>query len=413
MKYVIIFLLFSLLSTIPYWTGLIAHQQFPHLQEELTQAMPLTLLDEHYEQGWFHSLVQTTFKLDQPHFDTYTFGLQHTLNHGFMPIQTPDIHTVLSTNIPTCHTDVLRLHTAFDMTGNGTTHFDASPCAIQFGKDTIKWQTLQGEIYFSPDFSAVRGELEGQQLVFKIERMQIAIQTPTLQYKFGQAMPTQLSMTASRFTTNMPFILEQFRFKSQAEHTHDYLTFTVTTHAKQASLHAKSYGPIDLDFSVKHLHFATLQAIYTILQSRSDLQPLEQKFLLMRQIPTLLAHAPQLTVPHLSFNTQAGQVSGNFHIAIAPSKQQTLFNFTELMQTLTVKLACSLPQALLKPLAKLSLEYQGIQPTSETIEQQMQQWLTNGIFVLAEQPNYYHLQLEAKAGRLKINGQEKLWQDVL
>jgi hypothetical protein len=69
---------------------------------------------------------------------------------------------------------------------------------------------------------------------------------------------------------------------------------------------------------------------------------------------------------------------------------------------------------MLKQLAQLSFEYQGIIPTPDMIEQRTQYWLTEQFFIPSlKQPNHYQIELQSKTGVLQINEKKLLWEDVL
>lgn len=429
MKYlfVLFFLLFSLIGTIPYWTGQLAHRQLPLLTERLSENIPLKISNGHYEQGWFRSSAESTFTIDTPTLNQYPLTLQHTIDHGFLPAQSPNIRSILLGNLPLCtSSELLNSHTSFQITGEGTSSVAISPCtlAIEIGliRWQAQWQALQGEIHFTRDFSKISGQLQNPQIQVNTGSARIIMQDIAIRYLLEQVFLTELDimMSALHIVDNATIKLEQVRLKNTIHEMADYLTIVMNSYAQQAFVDTEPYGPVHLDCSIQHLHIETLQAIRTTLQAlyNRDLSFLQRNLLLttviMQQIPTLLEHSPRLIIPRWNFQTPAGKVEGMLQVEIETFDKYALFDPFKLTEMLTVQSKLQLPYPILKQLAQWTLEYQGIIVTEDAVEQRVQFWLTEGFFIPSPtQANYYQTQWQSRAGILQINEKKMSWQELL
>jgi uncharacterized protein YdgA (DUF945 family) len=425
MKYffILIFLLFiGFVSVIPYWTGVVAQHQLPLFNKRLSNDIPLKFTEDRYEQGWFHSFAESTLTVDIPMFNEHPFIVQHTIDHGFLPAQSPNIQSVLLAHLPACAPKLLTLNTSFQVTGEGTSVVDISPCTLPIENGSIQWQTSQAETHFVRDFSKISGELQSSQIQVNSGQTQIMVQDMGIQYRLEQKFLSELAIMASalHIFDQISVKFDQFKIKIRTEKTPDYLTIIATSDTQKASVEAEPYGPAHLDFSIQHLHLDTLQNLQTTLRSLygHTASSLQQSFLLAnvltQQVPTLLKHSPELVVSRLNFRPPAGEVISQLRVKVETFDNNVLFNPVMLTQMLAVQFKLSLPQAMLKQLAQLSFEYQGIIPTPDMIEQRTQYWLTEQFFIPSlKQPNHYQIELQSKTGVLQINEKKLLWEDIL
>jgi uncharacterized protein YdgA (DUF945 family) len=411
------------LSSIPYWTGKEIERQFPTANQAILKRFDLKPLDSSYERGWFRSHAQTLVKSKSRETSNTAaiqesrFILVHEIDHGFLPIQSPLIHTTLH---PENRSDtevsdkepLLEVHTTVQMNGDSVSRLKMPAQQVKDEKAHLQWQNLEGIVESNRNFSAIQMEIHSPQIQLETDQGQIVIQQISLKadVQLGSANFMQgegrLSIADIRMAgkQNPPVTLKGLELVGNNKIVSDNLMIGVKTGLQQIQVGADRYGPGSGHFELLRWHVPTLKSIkntLTEIQNQGLPQKQQANMAMLRLMPygvALLKNVPEIAITHLNFNMPEGEIRGTLRVKMAEFDGLgfVLFNPALLLNALDAQLEMYIPQSLLHDSST----------SEQTIRQSLKTWLDKGFLIPAEdQPNYYYSQMQLKGGLLEVNGQ--------
>ncbi len=427
MKNIILFMILFVVTGslfVPYWTGVEAEQQFSKFNQTFYSAVNLTPVDTRYDRGWFNSYAQSVVEINKPSHSVskkQRLVLVHDIDHGFLPIQSTLVHTTLhtiasSTQLP----DVLLINvqTAVELNGDTVSMITIPAQSIQEGEARLQWQALEGRVYAKRELTVIQTEIHSPQIQLDIHNEQIRAEkiSLTVDMQPGKTNVLQsesrVNITHLQLTSpKKPLVsLTGLKLVGYNNIVSNRLTLALETGLQQIQIGADRYGPGKGHFELRRWHVPTLVNIkntLTEIQSQG-LDPKQSANLtLLRLMPdglALLQNRPELAITHLNFNLPEGELRGTLQVKTEPLEGGllafALFNPYQLLKVLNAQLEMYLPQSLLSDDENTTFV------TYPLVKQRLKTWLDQGLLIPTEnQSNYYHSQMQLKAGIFQVNGE--------
>lgn len=453
------FLIIMILSSIPYWAGVETKEGLTQFHQALSPLSQLQVAETHYEKGWFHSQLQSTFATAKPAYSRtgeQLFTLSHQMQHGFFPFQQTTInsqleigehsilHPLFGDNKPLIAT------TQVTSEGQGTSKLQLQAFTLHSGKSRLHWQNAEGIIRFFLDKPQMMGDFLFPQLEFsnplsetKIEKLNVQLSnhpqppfeiwklfslnltSPRLQFtaQNGQldlhqiklSLKQKIAKTEAQFLAKALQIegIESFDVKDlvlivnrQIEDTD--LTLEMQLLAKQLIMPEDQYTDNALIVTVKNLHAPTLkrlwQGIWMLQQQDLPVMELQMQLigLFFEHSNKLLQNKPSITLNKLHFKNSQGQLEGRLKLSLTAFAPQFLLMPTKLWQSIEGHVKLSMPIALLENLVKYYLQTQGVTVTSTAVESYIQQLFEQHIFLKSGKDAFTVITIES--GRVFGNG---------
>ncbi|MEN8214973.1 MAG: DUF945 family protein [Pseudomonadota bacterium] len=402
-------LILIVLGTMPYFIGWEVERRFPDINRAFLKKVNLKPVDSTYERGWFNSSAQTLVERGKTASNDNHFILVHEIDHGFLPIRLPMVHTSLHPALGTAA--LLEVHTTVQINGDSVSQLKMPAQQVKDEKAHMQWQDLEGTVYANRNLTAIQTEIRSPQIQLETAQGQIVIQQMSLQADVQPGSTNflqegRLSIADIRLAgkQNPPVTLKGLELVGNNDIVSDNLMIGVKTGLQQIQVGADHYGPGFGRFELLHWHVPTLMSIkntVTEIQSQGLPKRLQDRMLKLRLAPygvALLKNTPEFAISRLNFNTPEGELRGKLRVKMVPFEQFALaaFNPSLLWNILDAQLDMHIPQSLL----------QDDSTAQETIRQRLKVWLDQGILIPAEdQPNYYQSQMQLKGGKLEVNGQ--------
>lgn len=415
------------LTIIPYWTGVEAERQFAGFDKSFYAKMNLKPIDTTYERGWFHSYAQTTVETLTPSYsnsEKQRFILAHDIDHGFMPVQSSLIRTTLHTvnedenvTVDLLGTELLEARTVVQPNGDSVSTFTIPALPFKDDNANLQWQGLQGTVYAKQNFASVQTEMHSPQVQLQTEQGKIVMQGITfnaaLQPNEVHFLQGKGSLTIANLLLfgkqTTPVKLAGITLEGNNHIVDDNLMISVKTGLQQIEVGTEHYGPGYGDFELHRWHVPTLHRIKNTLTEMQGQAVVPTK--LMPYGLALLKNAPEFAITRLSFKMPEGELRGKLQVkfvAFNPLLLLNLFNaqLDLLLNLFNAQLEMHIPQVLLDNLTQDTLSTTSSK-TPQTLGQHLKAWLAQGILVPAsEQPDYYYSQMQLKEGVLQVNGQQ-------
>lgn len=399
-----ILLIFISIISIPYWTGKRIERQFSRMNESFYNQLDLKALDNTYERAWFHSYAETLLESSS---NNQRFILVQKINHGFLPIELPQVHSSLHFSLDGefKQAALIDVQTEIQMNGDSVSRIKMPQLVLKDKdkKGDLQWQGLQGVMYTKRDFSKMQLELHNPQIQLATGNGQIIIQNASLK---ADMRPRQkqgegtLTVPYIRLTGKQkpPVVLKGIKLAAYNNILNNNMGFFLKTGLQEIQVGTDHYGPGVGNFELHRWHVPTLVNIKNALTEIQTLPPQQRKNMAMlRLVPygiTLLENKPEFAMTRLHFNTPEGELHSRMQVKIEQDITiATLFNPSMLLNAFTAQLEMSVPQSLLD------------HSINETIKQQLKMWLDKGILIPTEDNQYYYSQMHLKEGILQINGE--------
>ncbi len=399
-KIIVAFILLILagIISIPYWTGKEIEKQFPRFNQAFYKRLDLTILDSTYQRAWFRSYAETLVESSSHQ----RFILVQKINHGFLPIESPQVHSTLhSSKDPEFkQAALIEVQTEVQMNGDSVSHIKMPNLGFQDKKADLQWQGLQGVVYAKRDLSTMQAEFQNPKIQLVTGQGQIIIQNASLkanmQSQNKQAGATLTVPNIRLIGKNKPLVvIKGIKLVGQNNIDNNNLMFALKTGMQEMQVGTDHYGPGVGNFELHHWHVPTLLNIKTALTEIQSLPAQQrQSMAMLRLVPygiTLLKNKPEFAMTRLNFNTPEGELNSTLQVKIEQDVSlAALFDPSLLINAVTAQLEMSIPQSLLD---------------NTGTNQSLKTWLDKGFLIpTADNQNYYS-QIHLKEGMLQINGE--------
>jgi len=403
-KVIFAFIILILLgiTSIPYWSGYEIERQFPRFNQSFYNRLDLKVLDGTYERAWFRSYAET---LVESSANNQRFILVQKINHGFLPIELPQVHSTLHSALDPefKQAALVEVQTEVQMNGDSVSQIQMPNLGFQDKKADLQWQGLQGVVYAKRDLSEMQVEFQNPEIQLVTGQGQIIIQNASLKadmqphHKQGEGTVT-LPYVRLAGKQKPLVVLKGIKLAAQNNILDNNLMFILKTGLQEMQVGTDHYGPGVGNFELHRWHVPTLLNIKNALTEIQTLPPQQRKNLaLLRLVPygfALLENQPEFAMTRLNFNTPEGELSSRLQVKIEQDLSPlALFNPSMLINAVSAQLEMSIPQSLLD------------NSTDETIKQQLKMWLDKGRLILTADNQYYYSKMHLKKGILQINGE--------
>ncbi len=320
----------------------------------------------------------------------------------------------------------LTLSTVMNWSGGGTTDVN-SPAAnvtIQQGAATLNWHGLQGKIHFTKDLASYKADVSSAGLEFtggpKKEMMKIG----TMQI---QSDKKRLGESAFLYTGKDNGTIKEMSFSNEADPSKafslndiayvgdmteagGFVDMVAKMGAKNFAIGADTYGGAHYDFTIKHLHAATLEKLiksFGDFYSGKHKTPEEMMAASMAPWknygPEILKHNPEFIIDRVSFATADGEAVLKANVKIPGATAEDVANPMTLIPKIDASADFTLPEALVAKLAGAGKQTDEEKATAaEMMQQQLQSAEQQGYIVRADKLIKTHF--EWKNGKGMVNG---------
>jgi hypothetical protein len=396
---VIILILIGMIS-IPFWTGKEIERQFFSFNQAFYKTFDLKVLDGTYERAWFRSYAETLVESS----NNQRFILVQKINHGFLPIELPQVHSTLHSSLDSefKQAALVDVRTEVQMNGDSVSKIKLPQLGLKDKNKQadLQWQGLQGIVSTKRDLSEMQVELQNPQIQLTTIQGKITIQNASLK---ADMQPHQKQ---GHLEIAIPYvqlageqkpavILKGIKLAAHNNIINDNLMFALKTGLQEMQVGTDHYGPGIGNFELHRWHVPTLLNIKTALTEIQTLPPKQRaNMAMLRLVPygiALLGNKPEFAITHLNLNTPEGEVSSTLQVKIEQDVSfSALLNPFMLLNALTAQMEISIPQSLFD--------------NSTRTNQQLKTWLDKGILIPTADHLYYS-QIYLKEGILQINGE--------
>ncbi len=321
-KFILSIPLILLIATIPYWTGRVAEQKFPQIQQHLFQKFNLKAVESTYQRGWFHSSAQALVEMS-----SNRFLIVQEIEHGFLPIKSAKVYTSLQT---LSEVEILEVRTQVHINGDMTSTVKIPAQHIKDEQMLLQWQEAQGTVYIKRNFAAIHIEMHYPQVLLETEAGTIVIESMSLNTDM-QPSPSHLMIGKSNLNITTiqlngkekePVILKELNFVGSNDLMGENLKVLVKMDLQEVHVGMEHYGPGTTNVELDHWHLPTLLNIQNIVneiqnqQLSSQQQANMMKFRLIPEGITLLKNTPEFAITDLSLQTPEGEIHGTLQLKV-------------------------------------------------------------------------------------------------
>jgi hypothetical protein len=423
---------------IPYLTGIVTEKHFLAFYQSSPPNQTVKTLEHVYQRGWFGSFAQAVVEIPKtlPIENDHRFLLTHQIKHGWVPIQSVFIHTILypyhqlnlatqvssqleATNtLPEQEKPWFDIQTRVQTNGDSVSELFGSPLTLSLETMKIQGQQLQGEFSVKNQSSLLTTNLDGYhwQITNTDQHFIIPqwILNGTLQIEDAQPLQGQGDLLITQLQLNHLQSLEVTLAKIKSSGINyqltDHLAFTATTQIAQIQIENDSIGPATGEIMVQHWHLSSLSNLLNkwMQMSPTQLSSSQFKMSLLQLVPqgiVFLQNTPALQINAFKLQTPEGKVTGNLQLQVQPFKFSPfmLFKPALFLQYVQGSLDLMVPRALLE-----SSETPTTSAARIWVEERLKAWQNRKILIPApNQPDYYITAMQLNNGILQVNGEQR------
>lgn len=201
-----------------------------------------------------------------------------------------------------------------------------------------------------------------------------------------------------------PVLLQQVTYDVDAPVAGDFMDIAARVSAAVVKIDEQNYGPAHYDLSFKHLHSRTLAKLSRELMklysdptsaAANENDPTAALAVLSTPGLELLAHAPELSLDRISFNSPHGEAKVAARIKLDGIKPDEFSNAFALIGKIDASGEASLPLALL-------LDWQGSPAQAARFQQQLAAMTTQGY--VSQEGGLVKSAVVFRQGQLSVNG---------
>ena len=310
--------------------------------------------------------------------------------------------------------------------GGGTTTVNspAANVSLQQGATTLDWRGLQGKVDFTKDMASYRADVSSAGLEIvggpKKETMKIgAMQIQSDKKRLGDSAflyagkdnGTIKEMSfSSTADPSKAFALKDISYVGDMSEASGFVNMIAKMGAKNFAIGAETYGAAHYDFSIKHLHAATLEKLiksFGEFYSGKHKTPEEIMAASMAPWknygPEMLKHNPEFIIDRISFTTPEGEALLKANIKIPGATAEDVANPMTLIPKIDASADFALPEALVAKLAGAGKQTDEEKAAAaEMMQQQLQSAEQQGYIIRADKMIKTHF--EWKNGKGMVNG---------
>lgn len=320
----------------------------------------------------------------------------------------------------------LTLSTVMGWSGGGTTTVNspAANVSLQQGAATLDWHGLQGKVDFTKDMASYRADVSSAGLEIvggpKKETMKIgALQIQSDKKRLGESAflytgkdnGTIKEMSfSSGAEPSKAFALKDIAYVGDMTEAGGFVDMIAKMGAKNFAIGAETYGAAHYDFSLKHLHAATLEKLikgfgefYSGKHKTAEDVMAASMAPWKNYGPEMLKHNPEFIIDRISFTTPEGEAMLKAKVKIPGATAEDIANPMTLIPKIDASADLALPEALVAKLAGAGKQTEEEKAAAaEMMQQQLQSSEQQGYIVRADKMIKTHF--EWKNGKGMVNG---------
>lgn len=429
---IMIFLLFIVTAlsaaTIPYLTGVGAEKQFTTLQQTQKTA---TIINENYQRGWFSSEIDSTYELPLKGIPNAQIQLQHTIEHGLLPVRATLIHSTVKLGehlqqkwgtLPN-----LAIKTAIHADGSSHSTVNLPALTVSQATQNIYMEKVQGELSFDRQLNwqaltqhyqaevmtkAGKGHffiptlrIEQAGIVWELTGVTLDFDLHPEQVFWLQKMDISVTKLTAALKGQSPLLaIDKLAWQQTHETIGDQLTISMASQMKKVHWLTDEYQPVLLHASIKKLDVPSLQQLQAATLSSYQTQAVQQPLIALGSfLPPLMGlikHQPSFTIDEFIIGEAPEQLHGTLAVNFPSASPVFLFDPLSLVRQVSAEVQWSSHATLLNRLLS------SVQ-TPEMTQQAIQQWLKKG-WVAQQKQQHYQSHIELKNGVLYSNKQAQL-----
>lgn len=320
----------------------------------------------------------------------------------------------------------LTLSTVMNWSGGGTMDVSSPAATVSATQAaaTLNWHGLKGKVDFTKDMASYRADVSSAGLEFvggpkkeamKIGAMQIQgdrkrlVESAFLYVGKDNGTIKEMSFSTAS-DPSKAFALKDISYVGDMSESGGFIDMIAKMGAKNFAIGAETYGAARYDFSVKHLHAATLEKLiksFGEVYSGKHKTPEEIMAASMTPWknygPEMLKHNPEFIIDRISFTTPEGEALLKANVKIPGATAEDVANPMALIPKIDASADVALPEALVAKLAGAGKQTEEEKATAaEMMQQQLQGAEQQGYIVRADKMIKTHF--EWKNGKGMING---------
>ncbi|WP_080744758.1 YdgA family protein [Coxiella burnetii] len=396
---------------------------YPSILTRLSQAHNVSLKLINFDRGWFASkaVIQVIIpnsedKTTQP--IKFTIN-QHIFNGPFIFSKNNHkvkLHCAKALVYTTSNDPNFTFHSSTLLRFNNSSKSSlyASNVNVANGQEQIVLKDTNLEILYNPlTQRLVSNAVIKSALISEQQKTILIMDNITWRNDLHHATPLwegKRSLSLNKFTyyltPEQPIEVKNFILENQQNAANDTTTFTFSSHADSIKDTSLNLAPLDIKFSLTQMNTAALVNLVNTALNENHLKLNPQQ---LHQFHTpainLLAQGLEVSLAHLTFGTEEGQVSvqGQLHL---PAQNQSP-DLSQIMVNAKGNLQAKMPMAWLKKELsriyedkKVELDDQALTP-EQIADQQIQYWINNKKLIPQNQD--VELTINYDKGKLLVN----------
>lgn len=320
----------------------------------------------------------------------------------------------------------LEFSTTMNFAGGGTSMV-TSPAAnvsIKDGAATLNWRGLQGRVDFTKDVNRYKGDITAAGFEFvsgpnketmKMSGVRMLSDKKRLNdasmFYLGKDNGSIKEMSfSSASDPGKAFNLKDISYVGDISQAGGYVDMIAKMGADKVIVGADGYGPAHYDFSIKHMHAATLEKLiksFGEFYSGNHKTPEEIMAASMAPWknygPEMLKHNPEFIIDRISFTAPEGEAMLKANVKIPGATPDDIANPMGLIGKVNASFDIAMPEALLTRFSGIGKQTVDEKTAAaDMMKQQLQGLAQQGYIVRADK--IWKSRLEWKDGKGSVNG---------